>query len=253
MDETATRTALDKLAQAMRGGDAQALAGLISSEWLDRGTRSGQPKPREVWADLTKDVFAAFGKPSVEIGDVRAEGDVLAAKLTVAGTHQAALWGLPPSGKRISVTATARVRLAADGLAVAFGDVTLIAVLREIGVVPQPETAHQPLVYPVSIPEMIMKMVFNGGAFEKPCSHLGEIRVTEPPTRRCSACVATGTGWPALRMCVTCGQVGCCDVAVGKHAKKHHEESGHPLVRSINADETWMWCYVDKTILSARK
>jgi len=44
---------------------------------------------------------------------------------------------------------------------------------------------------------------------------------------------------------LTCGHVGCCDSSVGRHATKHYEETGHPVMRSVQ-DHPWKWCYVHK-------
>ena len=70
-------------------------------------------------------------------------------------------------------------------------------------------------------------------------------RITEPTTAECEQCVATGDIWPALRMCLICGFVGCCDTSKNRHMAGHHAETGHPIFRSINADEGWIWCYDD--------
>jgi hypothetical protein len=54
--------------------------------------------------------------------------------------------------------------------------------------------------------------------------------------------------WVHLRMCQSCGHIGCCDQSQGKHATAHHEQSGHPIARSAEPGEDWSWCYVDETI-----
>ena len=72
-----------------------------------------------------------------------------------------------------------------------------------------------------------------------------QVVAVEPETRLCAPCYTGGVNWPALRMCLTCGSVGCCDTSRNKHALKHYEESGHPLIRSIRFDESWVWCYAD--------
>ena len=51
-----------------------------------------------------------------------------------------------------------------------------------------------------------------------------------------------------LRICLTCGNVGCCDSSEGRHAEAHHRRSGHPVIRSFEEDETWRWCYVDEEL-----
>jgi len=55
--------------------------------------------------------------------------------------------------------------------------------------------------------------------------------------------------WVHLRMCQTCGHVGCCDQSAGKHATVHHKETGHPIVRSVEPGETWSWCYPDELFM----
>ena len=82
------------------------------------------------------------------------------------------------------------------------------------------------------------------------CTHLGEIRAVVPRTPEgCEDCLATGGRWVNLRLCLTCGHVGCCDSSPNKHATAHHRESRHPLIRSFEPGEDWGWCYVDEVML----
>jgi uncharacterized UBP type Zn finger protein len=67
--------------------------------------------------------------------------------------------------------------------------------------------------------------------------------------RRAAQCIALGDTWVHLRMCMTCGQVGCCDSSKNKHAHKHANEVGHPIARSVEPEEDWMWCFVDETLM----
>lgn len=60
-----------------------------------------------------------------------------------------------------------------------------------------------------------------------------------------AACFDQGDNWPALRLCLICGFVGCCDTSKNKHMLNHYEETGHPIMRSIRMDEGWVWCYED--------
>jgi uncharacterized UBP type Zn finger protein len=80
------------------------------------------------------------------------------------------------------------------------------------------------------------------------CSHLDQVELLEPPgpVTGCPQCLATGSSWVHLRMCQTCGQVGCCDSSPNKHATAHFHASGHPIVRSLEPGEDWSWCYVDE-------
>ncbi len=80
------------------------------------------------------------------------------------------------------------------------------------------------------------------------CSHLDQIRLTEPQKHVCEECVKLGDGWVHLRMCLVCGHVGCCDSSKNKHATRHFQQQQHPLVRSIEPGESWIWCYLDQAI-----
>jgi uncharacterized UBP type Zn finger protein len=78
------------------------------------------------------------------------------------------------------------------------------------------------------------------------CGHLDQIEpVTPSSTVGCSQCIAMGARWMHLRLCLTCGEVGCCDSSPNKHASKHAAAQGHPIVHSFEPGEEWNWCYVD--------
>jgi uncharacterized UBP type Zn finger protein len=80
------------------------------------------------------------------------------------------------------------------------------------------------------------------------CSHLDQIKVTALPETiaGCEECLKIGDPWVHLRMCMTCGKIGCCDSSPNKHATAHSHESGHPIMRSAEPGEEWSWCHVDE-------
>ena len=85
-------------------------------------------------------------------------------------------------------------------------------------------------------------LTFAGG---RTCDDLDEhpaVETVDEPA--CATCLADGTRWVSLRQCLTCGNVGCCDSSVGKHATAHFHDSLHPVVESAERDESWRWCYV---------
>jgi monovalent cation/hydrogen antiporter len=84
---------------------------------------------------------------------------------------------------------------------------------------------------------------------EAACDHLRELTEScvEPRTPEgCEECLRDGTTWVHLRLCLTCGHVGCCDSSDNKHATAHFHETAHPVMRSIEPGEAWRWCYVDE-------
>jgi uncharacterized UBP type Zn finger protein len=83
------------------------------------------------------------------------------------------------------------------------------------------------------------------------CPHTDQIRVTSVPDAiaGCEECLKTGDRWVHLRLCLSCGHVGCCDDSKNKHATRHFNSSGHPIIRSIEPGENWKWCFVDQTVV----
>jgi uncharacterized UBP type Zn finger protein len=79
------------------------------------------------------------------------------------------------------------------------------------------------------------------------CSHLDSIEVTELPGEiaGCEDCLAIGSTWMHLRMCETCGHIGCCDQSPNRHARAHSRETSHPIIRSAEPGEDWSYCFVD--------
>ncbi|MCO8575511.1 UBP-type zinc finger domain-containing protein [Burkholderia multivorans] len=77
------------------------------------------------------------------------------------------------------------------------------------------------------------------------CTHLGEARILTTGKNYCEACVMSGSRWVHLRLCLTCGHVGCCDSSPNRHASRHFRQTGHLLARSIEPGERWIWCYAD--------
>jgi ubiquitin-hydrolase Zn-finger-containing protein len=80
------------------------------------------------------------------------------------------------------------------------------------------------------------------------CSHLDQVRITQLPesVEGCEDCLAIGSQWLHLRICLGCGHVGCCDDSPNRHASAHGHSSGHAIIRSIEPGEKWSWCFVDE-------
>jgi uncharacterized UBP type Zn finger protein len=82
------------------------------------------------------------------------------------------------------------------------------------------------------------------------CAHLDQVRNVKPGTPKgCEECLKTKGKWVNLRMCLSCGHVGCCDSSPGKHATAHFHETQHPLMKSFQPGEDWGWCFVDELMI----
>ena len=87
--------------------------------------------------------------------------------------------------------------------------------------------------------------------FLNQCTHLGAIQDVSPSSGQgCAECLAIGNrNWVRLRLCLSCGNVGCCESSPYRHAQAHFERTSHPIIRSFQPGETWRWCFVDETLV----
>ncbi len=83
------------------------------------------------------------------------------------------------------------------------------------------------------------------------CSHLDQIQKVKPNTKGCEECLKMGDRWVHLRLCLSCGHVGCCDSSKNKHATKHFHATQHAIARSLEPGEDWAWCFVDEVVLES--
>jgi uncharacterized UBP type Zn finger protein len=88
--------------------------------------------------------------------------------------------------------------------------------------------------------------------FSNPCRHVTPEtpRHVRRPAQGCKECLEMGSRWVHLRICLSCGHVGCCDDSPNRHATKHHRATQHPVITSGEAGETWAYCYPDDQFLS---
>jgi uncharacterized UBP type Zn finger protein len=80
------------------------------------------------------------------------------------------------------------------------------------------------------------------------CAHVDQVQLTELPEEvaGCEECLEVGDPWCHLRICLSCGHVGCCDSSPNRHASKHAASAEHPIMRSLQPGEDWSWCFVDE-------
>jgi uncharacterized UBP type Zn finger protein len=78
------------------------------------------------------------------------------------------------------------------------------------------------------------------------CEHIDQVTPLPPKTQGCEECLNSGSSWVHLRLCLTCGHVGCCDSSPNRHATRHFQHTHHPVVASFEPEERWAWCFVDE-------
>jgi len=88
------------------------------------------------------------------------------------------------------------------------------------------------------------------------CKHLSSLArrrggPVTPSALGCEECLARGDAWVHLRLCMTCGHVGCCDDSRNRHASRHFRATRHPVAKSFEPGEDWAWCYADDEMVAA--
>lgn len=82
------------------------------------------------------------------------------------------------------------------------------------------------------------------------CIHASEIHEVQPSSLDgCPECIAMGDSWVHLRICLTCGHIGCCDSSKNRHARQHFHASTHPIIASFEPGEDWRYCFADNLML----
>jgi CPA2 family monovalent cation:H+ antiporter-2 len=99
-------------------------------------------------------------------------------------------------------------------------------------------------VYGLADPDSIVVTHLDGDT--EGCSHLDQIQAVRPSSTGCTECQRTGDRWVHLRVCVSCGFVGCCDSSPNRHARAHFQETGHSIMRSVEPGEDWAYCFEDR-------
>jgi uncharacterized UBP type Zn finger protein len=86
------------------------------------------------------------------------------------------------------------------------------------------------------------------------CTHLDQVTVLDVPADipGCEDCIPIGGTWVHLRMCQSCGHIGCCDNSPNRHATAHFHATEHPIIRSAERGEEWSWCYEDEVAMVLR-
>lgn len=244
---------LEQFVNAFNLGDIADATSLLTTNFFDYVPQPGEQTQPEAFQQIGTDLCMAMPDLHITLENVAPDDEWLRGRMRAQGTFSESLWNIPANNKTGDFAATVIARFEDGRMALKWEDVVLVEILRAIGLAPLPENGHRRPPFVPRQPEIILRLAWNGMRLqEKPCSHLDHIKVIEPAIDYCAECAKTGDEYPMLRMCTECGYVGCCDMSVNKHMKKHCEATGHPVIRSIQPGEAWLWCYPDSAFLSSR-
>ena len=126
------------LEDAYSAGKLELLDELLAPSYVDRDAPPGTPPGRDGIRALMTTFRSAFPDFHFTIEDQIAEGDKVATRYTVRGTHQGALFGIPPTGKQVTVRGISVYRIADGQLHEAWVNYDALGMMQQLGVVPLP-------------------------------------------------------------------------------------------------------------------
>lgn len=157
-------------------------------------------------------------------------------------------------GKRLEGISSSLMLEVGDELVLS-GSASAFARCAELFRTPLPEGVG-PVELPPPVPRTAAELIdpeatltFHPHPGAPPCGHLDQVHPVRPKTKGCEECLRLHATWVHLRLCMTCGHVGCCNDSKYKHASLHHDETTHPIMRSVEPGEDWGWCYEDEVTL----
>jgi CPA2 family monovalent cation:H+ antiporter-2 len=164
---------------------------------------------------------------------------------TVRGMSTTPVLVRPHGEPDLERLADAGVAHVVDPRRVARQDLTA-TVLRTLG-----SGAPEPAAAPTGTSVDVTRLVAYRWPIVADCTHGDDSHAVLPASAGCAECLRMGMPWVHLRLCLTCGHVGCCDSSPGRHARAHHGERGHPLVASAEPGDSWAYCFLDNTTVAA--
>jgi len=140
MSAEANKAAVRRLIEeVMNGRNPDALDEIVAGDVVHHSLPPGMPQGIESYRALTSGYTVAFPDLQATIDDLIAEGDRVVVRMTNRGTHQGEFMGIPPTGKRIEVSAITMLRFADGKLAEEWVQADMLGVMEQLGVVPAPQ------------------------------------------------------------------------------------------------------------------
>jgi predicted ester cyclase len=162
-----TQETIDRVQQfvtELNQGNLESIRHYIAADFFNYRPAADEPSATDTYYDLIVDIKAGLPDLNVTVEDLKSAGDILTGRLTVRGTKTGPLWGVPPTGKPVSWITSISIRPVNGRFAVNLDGLTvpeLIGTLRQMDLVNPPEDMDKPPKYPVTVPDFILKVVFN--------------------------------------------------------------------------------------------
>ena len=123
--------------EAFNNGDLSSSEELIADDIVDHDPAPGQAPGREGIEEFVTMMRSAFPDLQTTIDEIIAEGDYVAFRYTIEGTHQGEFMGIEPTGNRVSVTAMEMLRFADGKMVDRWGNTDQLGMLQQLGAISQ--------------------------------------------------------------------------------------------------------------------
>jgi predicted ester cyclase len=108
---------------------------------IDHSLPPGVPGGIEGQRQTIAMLLTAFPDLRLTVEDIIAEGDKIVVRMTFRGTHQGAFVDIPPSGKQVTVTEIAILRIANGKAVEQWTNVDELGLMQQLGATPAPGQA----------------------------------------------------------------------------------------------------------------
>jgi steroid delta-isomerase-like uncharacterized protein len=128
--------------EAWNNGNLEVIDELVTDEHVDHDpTRTGTPGGPEGMRTMIQMYRSAFPDARIELGELIAEGDLVAGPWRATGTHRGELMGIPASGKSIEITGIGVDRIVDGRIVESWANWDTLGMLGQIGAAPAPAGA----------------------------------------------------------------------------------------------------------------
>ena len=129
------------LVDAFSDGKLDLLDGLLDSAYVDHDAPAGTPSGIDGIRYLQTTFRDAFPDLRFTIEGQLAEGDKVATRYTLRGTHRGSLFGIPATGKSIQISGISIYRIQDNKMIEAWVNYDMLGMLQQLGVAPSPAAA----------------------------------------------------------------------------------------------------------------
>jgi steroid delta-isomerase-like uncharacterized protein len=127
--------------EVLNGHDLDVLPELVAEDFVEQNPPPGQGPGREGLRQFLARFLEAFPDLRWRLEEMVAEGDRVASWSTWQGTHRGEFFGVPPTGRTVSVEAWTIDQFRDGKMAESRIIMDVMGLMQQLGVIPQPASA----------------------------------------------------------------------------------------------------------------